>query len=147
MSQNNVAMLGRVFVAARWCLAGLMVALCFIAQAQQDKSAPAKASLTGRYEGSAKNKAEEVITVAIDLTEKEGALTGTIHSSHGDFPITGGSHQAEAVTIEFDAGGPGTISLHIADDKLVGTWSAGEDGGPLEVKKGAAQEGGAKDKS
>jgi hypothetical protein len=147
MSQNNVVKLGQKFVAARWCLAVLMAALCFVAQAQQDKSAPAKPSLTGRYEGSANNKEEEVITVAIDLTEKEGALSGTIHSSHGDFPITGGSHQAEAVTIEFDAGGPGTIALHIADDKLVGTWSMGEDGGPLNVKKVAAQEGGAKDKS
>jgi hypothetical protein len=147
MSQNQFAKLGRKFVAARWCFAFAMLALCFVAQAQQDKSAPAKASVTGRYEGSAKNKAEEVITVAIDLTEKEGALSGTIQSSHGDFPITGGSHQAEAVTIEFDAGGPGTISLHIADDKLVGTWSMGEDGGPLDVKKVAAQEGGAKDKS
>jgi hypothetical protein len=140
VSQNNVAKGGRIVVAARWCIAGVMLALCFAAQAQQDKSAPAKASLTGRYEGSAKNKAEEVITVAIELTEKDGALSGTIHSSHGDFPITGGSHQAEAVTIEFDTGGPGTISLHIADDKLVGTWSAGEDGGPLDVKKVPAPE-------
>lgn len=124
-----------------------MVALCFVAQAQQDKSAPAKASLTGRYEGTAKNKAEEVITVSIDLTEKEGALSGTINSSHGDFPITGGSHQGETVTIEFDAGGPGTISARLTDDRLVGTWSAGEDGGPLDVKKVAAQEGGPKGKS
>ena len=147
MSKKNVAKLGRIFVAARWCLAGLMVALCFVAQAQQDKSAPAKASLTGRYEGTAKNKAEEVITVSIDLTEKEGALSGTINSSHGDFPITGGSHQGETVTIEFDAGGPGTISVRLTDDRLVGTWSAGEDGGPLDVKKVAAQEGGPKGKS
>jgi hypothetical protein len=147
MAHNNVAERGRIFVAARWCLAGVMLALCFMAQAQQDKSAPAKAPLTGRYEGSAKNKAEEVITVAIDLTEKEGALSGTIHSSHGDFPITGGSHQAEAVTIEFDAGGPGTISVRLTGDKLVGTWSAGDDGGSLEVKKAAAQAGGAKGKS
>lgn len=147
MSRKNVAKLGRIFVAARWCLAGLMVALCFVAQAQQDKSAPAKTSLTGRYEGTAKNKAEEVITVSIDLTEKEGALSGTINSSHGDFPITGGSRQGEAITIEFDAGGPGTISARLTDDKLVGTWSAGEDGGPLDVKKVAAQEGGPKGKS
>ena len=83
MSQKNVVKLGRIFVATRWCIAFVMLALCFVAQAQQDKSAPAKPSLTGRYEGSAKNKAEEVITVAIDLTEKEGTLSGTIHSSHG----------------------------------------------------------------
>jgi hypothetical protein len=33
--------------------------------------------LTGHYEGSAKNKAEEVIPVSFDLTEKEGALFGS----------------------------------------------------------------------
>jgi hypothetical protein len=147
MAQKNVVKLGRIFVVAPLCIAFVMLALCFVTQAQQDKRAPAKPSLTGRYEGSAKNTAEEVITVAIDLTEKEGTLSGTIHSSHGDFPITGGSHQADAVTIEFDAGGPGTISLHIADDKLVGTWSMREDGGPLEVKKAAAPQDGAKGKS
>lgn len=115
--------------------------------ASAGQGAPAKASVTGRYEGTAKNKAEEVITVAIDLTEKEGALSGTINSSHGDFPITGGSHQGDAVTIEFDAGGPGTISFHLSGDKLVGTWTAGEDGGSVDVKKVATQEGGTKNKS
>jgi hypothetical protein len=136
-----------MFVAQFWCIACLMLALCCAAQGQQGKGAPAKTSLTGRYDGTAKNKAEEVLTVSIDLTEKEGALSGTINSSHGDFPITGGSRQGETVTIEFDAGGPGTISARIADDRLVGTWSAGQDGGPVDVKKVAAPEGGAKGKS
>ena len=70
-----------------------------------------------------------------------------INSSHGVFPITGGSHQGEAVTIEFDAGGPGTISFHLTGDKLVGTWTAGENGGAVDVKKVATQEGGTKGKS
>lgn len=128
MSQKNIAKV--LFAAEAWFIACLMLATCCVAQAQQnkDKNAPAKASLTGRYEGTAKNKADEDITVAFDLTEKEGALSGTINSSHGDFPITGGSHQGEAVTIEFDAGGPGTISMRITDDRLVGTWTAGDDG-------------------
>ena len=150
MSQKTIAKV--LFAAEAWFIACL--ALCCVAQAQQnqaqqnkDKSAPAKTALTGRYEGTAKNKADEVITVAFDLTEKEGALSGAINSSHGDFPITGGSHQGETVTIEFDAGGPGTISLHITDDRLVGTWTAGDDGGPVDVKRVAAQQGGAKDKS
>jgi len=52
--------------------------------------------------------------------------------------------RAEAV----DAGGsPGTLSLRMTEDKLVGTWSAGDDGGPVEVKRAAAQEGGTKGKS
>jgi hypothetical protein len=147
MSQRKVAKVFRILVAERWFIVCLMLALCGVAQAQKDKSAPAKTALTGRYEGTAKNKADEVITVAFDLTEKEGALSGTINSSHGDFPITGGSHQGENVTIEFDAGGPGTISMRITDDRLVGTWTAGDDGGPVDVKRVAAQPGGAKDKS
>jgi len=127
---------------------GLVLAMACVALAQQGKNGSAKTDLTGRYEGSAKNKAEDVITVSIDLTEKEGALSGTINSSHGDFPITGGAHKGDAVTIEFDANGSGgTISLHMAEDKLIGTWSAGDDGGALDVKRVAAQEGGAKGKS
>src|SRR6266496_2757969 len=121
-------------------IAGLMLLLSCLALAQQGKSGSGKSDLTGRYEGTAKNKAEDVITVTLELTEKESALSGMIRSSHGDFPVTGGSHKGDAVTIEFDAGSQGTISLHLSEDKLVGTWSAGDDGGPIDVKKAGAQE-------
>lgn len=112
------------------------------AVAQQGKS---KTDLSGHYEGTAKNAASEVIPVAMDLTEKDGAVTGNISSSHGDFPITSGSHQGKTVTLQFDAEGTsGTISLEVNEEKLVGTWSAGDDSGPLDVKKVTAQQGGAK---
>lgn len=114
-----------------------------ISAAQQGKS---KADLTGRYEGTAKNAAGEIITVALELAEKDGGVTGKISSSHGDFPITGGSHEGKTVTLQFDAdGASGTISLEANEDKLVGTWSAGDDGGPVDVKKVAAST--AKEKS
>jgi hypothetical protein len=121
---------------------GLVVVLlalgASIAGAQQGKS---KADLSGRYEGTAKNGAGEIITVTLDLAEKEGAVSGTISSSHGDFPITSGSHQGKTVTLQFDAQGTsGTISLEASEDKLTGTWSAGDDGGPVDVKRAAAQE-------
>src|ERR1035438_2635495 len=93
-----------------------LLAMSWMAWAQQDKIVSGKTSLTGHYEGTAKNKAEEVITVAMDLTEKEGALTGTIHSSHGDFSITGGSRKDDAVSVEFEADGPGTMSLSRTGD-------------------------------
>jgi hypothetical protein len=127
-------------------LCGLCALGCFV-QAQDGKSAPAKSLVTGRYEGTAKNAAGEIIQVSFELTEKEGAMSGMIRSDHGDFTITGGSHHGEEVTLEFDAGGPtGTINLKRAENKLSGTWSAGEDGGPVEVKKVAAGET-AKEKS
>jgi hypothetical protein len=93
--------------------------------------------VTGHYEGTAKNSAGEVITVALDLTEKEGVMSGMIKSSHGDFTITGGTRKGEEVTLEFDANGTsGTITIYPKKDSLVGTWSAGDDGGAIEVKKG-----------
>jgi hypothetical protein len=123
----------------------LVLLAAFVAGAQQGKS---KADLTGRYEGSAKNAAGEVITVTLDLAEKEGAVSGTISSSHGDFPISSGSHQGKTVTLQFDAQGTsGTIAMELSEDKLAGTWKAGDDGGPVDVKKVAAGQGTDKGKS
>ena len=146
-SYEKLAGIGGALVAQGVAVFCLMLGPCLAAGAE-GKNAPAKSDLTGRYEGTAKNGAGEVITVTFDLTEKEGAMSGMIHSSHGDFTITGGSHHGEDVTLEFDTGGPvGTISLKVSEDKLAGTWSTGEDGGPVEVKKAAAPEGNDKGKS
>lgn len=133
-------------VAQPWLIVCFMLAFCSAALAQNAKGA--KPDLTGRYEGSAKNNAGETIQVTLELTEKEGAMSGMIRSDHGDFTITSGTHHGGEVTLQFDAGGPtGTISLKTAEDKLTGTWSAGDDGGPVEVKRAAAQAGGDKAKS
>ena len=106
-----------------------------------------KSDASGHYEGSAKNAAGELITVKLDLTEKDGKMSGMIRSSHGDFTITGGSKTGEEIKLEFDANGSaGTITLKAADDKWTGTWSAGDDGGPVEVKKVAVAAGDAKGK-
>jgi hypothetical protein len=149
MSQQHFAKAGRILTYGSLLVSCLMLVICSVALAQQGKNGTAKANSTGRYEGTAQNKAQDVITVTLDLTEKEGALSGEIQSSHGNFTITGGSRKGDAVTLDFDAGGsPGTLSLHMTEDKLVGTWSAGDDGGPVEVKRASAtQAGGAKGKS
>jgi hypothetical protein len=119
----------------------LIIAPLCVATAQQDKKAASKGSVTGKYEGTARTSAQEAIQVTFDLTEKDGVMSGMIHSDHGDFTITGGTHKGNDVTLEFDAGGPtGVITLKLADDKLSGTWSAGEEGGPVEVKRTSAQE-------
>ena len=147
-SPNRVARLGEMAIVQRMLVLCLILAPLCIATAQQGKNTSAKGSVTGHYEGTAKNRAEEVIQVKFELTEKEGAMSGMIRSDHGDFTITGGTHHGEDVTLEFDAGGPtGTITLKLAADNLSGTWSAGDDGGPVEVKKVAAQEETPKGKS
>lgn len=114
----------------------IVVPLCTAAAG--DKSA--KGAVNGHYQGTAKNRAEEVIQVTFELTEKDGTLSGMIRSDHGDFTITGGSHKGDDVTLDFDANGAtGSITLKLAEDKLSGTWSAGDDGGPIEIKKAAAE--------
>jgi hypothetical protein len=147
-SHKKFACSAEMAIVRRMLVLCLVLAPLCIATAQQGKSASAKGSVTGRYEGTAKNRAEEVITVTFDLAEKEGAMSGMIRSSHGDFTVTGGTHHGEEVTLEFDAGGSaGTITLKLGADKLSGTWSAGDDGGAVEVKKVAAQEEAPKAKS
>lgn len=124
----------------------ILVPLCMAAAG--DKKDSAKGAVNGNYQGTAKNRAAEVIQVTFELTEKEGAMSGMIRSDHGDFTITGGSHKGDDVTLDFDANGAaGTITLKLADDKLSGTWSAGDDGGPIEIKKASAQEEAPKGKS
>lgn len=138
-SQGNVGLLAETV--RRVLILALIVAPLCVATAQQGKKAPSKASVTGKYEGTAKIGEQETVQVTLELTEQEGVMSGMIRSDHGDFRITGGSHKGDDVTLEFDAGGPtGTITLKLAADKLSGTWSAGEQGGPVEVKKVAAQD-------
>jgi len=139
-SYKGIAGLGAMKTTRGMLFVCLMLAPLCIAAAQQGKNGPAK-GVTGKYEGTAKNAAGDIITVTFELTEKDGAMSGMIRSDHGDFTITGGSHKGEDVRLEFDANGAtGTILLKLAEDKMSGTWSAGDDGGAVEVKKAAAQE-------
>jgi uncharacterized protein DUF5694 len=105
--------------------------------APQDRTKAAVVpSATGRYEGTATNSAQQVIPVVIDLTEAGDKLSGEINSTHGNFPIVGGTRQGDAVTIEFDVGGEkGTISAKLTGGRLLGTFTAGDDGGPVDLRK------------
>ena len=93
---------------------------------------------TGHYEGSATNKEQQNIPVVIDLMGNRGTFSGSITTPLGVFNITGGSRQAGAITIEFDAGGEkGIISAKGNSNakNLLGTFSLGEDGGPVNLQK------------
>jgi hypothetical protein len=93
---------------------------------------------TGHYEGAATNKEHQNIPVVIDLSDHGGAFSGSITTPLGVFAITGGSRQAGTITIEFDAGGEkGRISVKRNDNdkNLLGTFSLGGDGGPINLQK------------
>jgi hypothetical protein len=138
---KKLAKLTQMITLPRMLVLCLVLVPLFVATAQQDRKASAKAAVNGQYQGTAKNRAESTIQVTFDLAEKEGVMSGMIRSDHGDFTITGGSHKGDEVTLEFNAGGPtGTITLKMAEDKLSGTWSAGDDGGPVELKRVSPQD-------
>lgn len=91
---------------------------------------------TGHYEGEATNKENQALAVIIDLRDTDGALSGSITTPVGVFPITGGSRQGRSMIIEFDAGGQkGSITVQVSDKDLAGTFSLGDDGGPISVRK------------
>src|SRR6476646_6989554 len=118
----------------RWLLCFVLCAL-FPASAQRRSSnqplaqrertnAAVGQSFMGHYEGTATNKAKQVIPLAIDLTDAGGNLSGEISSTFGLFRIVGGTHHADAITIEFDVGGEkGTISAKLSDGQLFGTFN------------------------
>jgi len=92
--------------------------------------------LTGRYEGTATSKGQQIIPVVINLTYVDGSLSGQISSTYGVFSITGGTRNGDAITIEFDASGDkGSISAKLTRNRLVGTFSLGDDSGSIDVKK------------
>src|SRR5260221_7908495 len=125
MSQKNFVKAGRVFSNGRLLVSCLMLVLCCVALAQQGKSGAGEANSTGRYEGTAKNKAEDVITVTLDLTEKDGVLSGEIQSSHGNFTITGGSPKGGAGMADVRRGGaPGAPPPPPPAGKLAGPGGA-----------------------
>jgi hypothetical protein len=93
-------------------------------------------SFTGHYEDTATNKAQKAIPMAIDLTDASGAFSGNISTTLGVFPIVGGTRQANTITINFDASGErGSVLRKLSDGRFLGTFSLGDDGGPVDAKK------------
>jgi hypothetical protein len=92
--------------------------------------------LEGQYEGTATNKAQQAIPLVINLRYDGGRFSGQINSSYGVYPITGGTRNGDSITIEFDASGDkGAISAKFSGDTLVGTFSVGDDSGPINLTK------------
>jgi len=102
----------------------------------QDKPATTGPSITEHFEGTAKNAEQQETPVTIDLIDTAGTLSGVIQSSYGDFAIVGGSRSGDAITIEFDLGGQhGLVTAKMIEGRLVGTYTAGNDSGSVDVKR------------
>lgn len=97
---------------------------------------PVSNSISGYYEGIAKNKANEEFPVTMELRLENDTLVGKLNTPLGNFPIVGGTYASGNVTIMFDAGGvTGTIKAIYRDGKMSGSFVLGDDGGAFTVKK------------
>lgn len=91
---------------------------------------------TDHYEGTATGSDQESIPVTIDLSENGGAFSGEIVSSYGTFAITGGSRAGDTVTIQFDMNGEtGSVTGNLTNGRLLGTYTAGNQTGSVDVHK------------
>lgn len=103
---------------------------------QKENPANSNRSLTGHYEGTATGKTQQIMSLAIDVIDTGGALSGRINTTFGVFPIVSGIRQDTTLSITFDENGElGHISGQITDNHFVGTFSLGDEGGPVNLKK------------
>jgi hypothetical protein len=88
------------------------------------------------YEGMATGRDQQEIPVSMDLGEAGGTFSGEITSSYGTFAITGGTRDGDRITLQFDANGEtGTVSAQLIGDKLVGTYTAADQGGSIDLNR------------
>jgi len=61
--------------------------------------------LTGRYAGKAQDSALDTLDFALQITEHNGVVTGTVSTEFGVSPIVGGTYRSGNLTLSFDVGG------------------------------------------
>lgn len=91
--------------------------------------------LVGVWNGSAQTPNGEV-TLEVEFTLKEGALTATVESSMGPMPVT-------AITLVDDTLGmdivvmetQASLSAKVQGKRMDGTWTLGADSGPFTLVK------------
>jgi len=120
----------------------LLVLTPLIVAGQNPNSATSKApaSLTGKYEGTAKGPNGDVV-LKLDLVDESGKFSGSITSPHGVHKIIKGSMADGTLSLELENNGsPAKLTLKQKDDKLIGEFSADGRTGPVEFHRVAVDE-------
>ena len=109
----------------------------------QGSNAPQKtpASLTGRYQGTAKTPGGDM-AMTLDIVEEAGKFSGSVTtSSHGNFKVIKGQKTDSLLTLEAEGNGSvGKFSLRVKDDKLVGDLTVDGKTGAVELRRVAKDE-------
>lgn len=116
-------------------LALVLLSLTVPAQNPGTANQKTPASLSGKYEGIAKDPTGEA-KATLDLVDESGKFSGTITTPLGAFKLVKGQMVEGLLSFEVETkGAPGKLSLRQKDDMLVGTFTDGGKTGAIELRK------------
>lgn len=112
-----------------------------IAGQQASRGQPsAQGSLTGKYEGTARDSTGAA-KVTLDLVDESGKFSGTVTTQLGVFKLVKGQMVDGLLSLELETKAPRPrLSLRLKDDKLVGTLLDGVKTADIELRKAAKDE-------
>jgi hypothetical protein len=93
------------------------------------------ASLSGKYEGTAKDPTGEA-KATLELVDEAGKFSGTLTTPLGTFKLAKGQMVEGLLSFEVETkGAPGNLALRQKDDKLVGTFTDAGKTGAIELRR------------
>ena len=138
---KNLKFMTRTF----WCvqvsvLAALLVPMIVMGQNTSSGSQKTPASLTGKYEGTAKAPSGDV-KLTLDLVDENGKFSGRITTSANVYEVSKGQLVDGLLSLELQ--GKDTLAklaVRLKGDKLVGQLSAHGETGAIELARVAAKD-------
>lgn len=120
-------------------LMALLVTASAVASAATFNNSIGEDTLSGKYEGVAKNDQLGDIPLTIEIKNDNGKLSGKMDIPTGSAAITSGTYADGKITMKFDASGQeGTINGTVEGDKITGKWELAGQTGTFELKKTGA---------
>jgi hypothetical protein len=130
----------KLIAALRLIVSVGVLALTIAGQQPSSGQPNAQGSLTGKYEGTARDSTGEA-KVTLDLVDESGKFSGTVTTQLGVFKLVKGQMVDGLLSLELETKAPRPrLSLRLKDDKLVGTLLDGVKTADIELRKAAKDE-------
>jgi hypothetical protein len=110
-------------------------------QNPQPAEKPAAAdSLSGKYEGVAKNSKAVETRLTLEIVHEKGKVSGRLVTPEGPATITEGTFADNKLSLKLGEGNSAsTLTAQLQGDKLAGDWSAGGQKQTVELKRTVAE--------
>ena len=115
------------------------VALTLLAGLLSAAPLAADPDLSGSWIG-AIDTSKGQMDIGLELTAKDGKLTGRLKTGHGDWEVTSVTHKEGLWTVTFKApDGTGSLSGRIKDNRFRGDWKSPMADGTFELSRRKAK--------